>query len=95
MAVRSKGVITLQPKSSQLRLSGTTEFVWDWWRIENLTTDDDASSPIHLSRLREAKVRKVRGLVAAGRSNKETVSDLRIFDIHRKAPPREHLRQTQ
>jgi len=39
----------------------TTDFVGDWWRTENLTTDADEESLIRLNQQREAKERRVRG----------------------------------
>ncbi len=48
------------PESSQLRQSGTTDLVGDWWGTEEITNDDDASSPTHPAQWREAKERKVR-----------------------------------
>ena len=78
-------------ESNQLLQMGTTGFVGDWWKTADYERRRRiiANAPKPTARSESAEGS------GTGRSNKEIVSELRIFDIHRKAPPREHLRQTQ
>jgi hypothetical protein len=73
MAVRSEGVICPLPRLQFATAIGYYGFCGGLVADCGITADDDASSPIRLNRLREAKERRVRGLPDIGGHRKHKI----------------------